>query len=48
MVMEWCDGRLLRKILYEGRISQDRAIHIALGVLEALEYIHAKVSFIAT
>ena len=40
MVMEWCDGRLLRQILHEGRISQDRAIHIALRVLDALEYIH--------
>jgi serine/threonine protein kinase len=25
----------------EGRIAQERAIHIAIGVLEALEYIHA-------
>jgi serine/threonine protein kinase len=41
MVMEWCDGRLLRQILAEGRIPQERAIHIAIGVLEALEYIHA-------
>jgi serine/threonine protein kinase len=41
MVMEWCDGRLLREILDEGRIAQERAIHIALGVLDALEYIHA-------
>jgi serine/threonine-protein kinase len=41
MVMEWCDGRLLRQILSEGRISQDRAIRIAIRVLEALEYIHA-------
>ena len=40
MVMEWCEGRLLREILNEGRISQDRAIRIALAVLEALEYIH--------
>ena len=41
MVMEWCDGRLLRDILDEGRIPQERAIHIATGVLDALEYIHA-------
>jgi eukaryotic-like serine/threonine-protein kinase len=41
MVMEWCEGRLLRKILDEGRISRDRAIRIAAEVLEALEYIHA-------
>jgi serine/threonine protein kinase len=40
MVMEWCDGRLLRDILHEGRISPDRAIRIAIEVLQALEYIH--------
>ncbi len=40
MVMEWCDGRLLRQILDEGKISQDRAIRIAISVLEGLEYIH--------
>jgi serine/threonine-protein kinase len=41
MVMEWCDGRLLREILDEGRMPHERAIHIAIGVLDALEYIHA-------
>ena len=41
MVMEWCDGQLLRNILAQDRIPQDRAIRIAIGVLEALEYIHA-------
>jgi eukaryotic-like serine/threonine-protein kinase len=41
MVMEWCDGRLLRHILSEGQIPQDRAIRIAIGILDALEYIHA-------
>ncbi|MGD0737879.1 MAG: serine/threonine-protein kinase [Terracidiphilus sp.] len=41
MVMEWCDGRLLRQVLAEGRIPQERAIRIAIGVLDALEYIHA-------
>jgi len=40
MVMEWCEGRLLRQILDEGRISQERAIRITIAVLEALEYIH--------
>jgi len=40
MVMEWCEGRLLRQILDEGRISPDRAIRITIEVLEALEYIH--------
>ena len=41
MVMEWCEGRLLRDILDEGRLPHDRAIRIAIGVLDALEYIHA-------
>lgn len=41
MVMEWCDGRLLRQILDEGRISHERAIAIAISVLGALEYVHA-------
>jgi eukaryotic-like serine/threonine-protein kinase len=41
MVMEWCEGRLLRQIMDEGRISRDRAIRIAIGVLDALEYINA-------
>ena len=41
MVMEWCEGRLLRQILSEGRIPQDRAIRIAIAVLDALDYIHA-------
>ena len=40
MVMEWCEGRLLRQVLAEGKIEQDRAIRIALAILEALEYIH--------
>ena len=41
MVMEWCRGRLLRNILDEGRISQERAIRIAIQVLDALDYVHA-------
>jgi serine/threonine-protein kinase len=41
MVMEWCEGRLLRQILSEGRIPQERAIRIAIAVLDALDYIHA-------
>jgi serine/threonine-protein kinase len=41
MVMEWCEGRLLRQILAEGRMPQERAIHIALEVLDAIDYIHA-------
>jgi len=41
MVMEWCEGRLLRQIMDEGKLSQDRAISIAIGILDALDYIHA-------
>ncbi|MGA2352693.1 MAG: serine/threonine-protein kinase [Terracidiphilus sp.] len=41
MVMEWCEGRLLRQILDEGPLPHDRAIRIAIEVLEALDYIHA-------
>ncbi|HEY1579584.1 MAG TPA: serine/threonine-protein kinase [Terracidiphilus sp.] len=40
MVMEWCEGKLLRQIISEGHIPQDRAIRIAIEVLEGLEYIH--------
>jgi serine/threonine protein kinase len=43
MVMEWVDGRPLRKILHEqGKLPQDRAIRIAIGILQALEYIHGQ------
>ena len=42
MAMEWCEGRLLRDVLKEGRIAQDRALRIALALLDALEYIHGK------
>jgi serine/threonine protein kinase len=41
MVMEWCEGRLLRDILAEGPMPHDRALRIADGILDALEYIHA-------
>ena len=40
MVMEWCEGRLLRQILDEGRMIPRRAIRIAVDVLKALQYIH--------
>lgn len=40
MVMEWCDGRLLRDVLNDGRMDPKRAIKIAAEVLEALHYIH--------
>jgi serine/threonine-protein kinase len=41
MVMEWCEGRLLRQILDEGPLPHERAIRIAAEVLDALDYIHA-------
>jgi len=42
MVMEWVDGRLLRKILSEtGKLPTERAVRIALGICDALDYIHA-------
>jgi eukaryotic-like serine/threonine-protein kinase len=41
MVMEWCEGRLLRKILNEeGKLPPERAIKVTLGILHALDYIH--------
>ncbi|HUB28874.1 MAG TPA: serine/threonine-protein kinase [Terracidiphilus sp.] len=40
MVMEWCEGRLLRSIMDEGKMPQERAIRIGIEVLEALDYIH--------
>ena len=42
MVMEWVDGRLLRTILSEQRpLPIDRAVRIAIGIAEALDYIHS-------
>jgi eukaryotic-like serine/threonine-protein kinase len=42
MVMEWVDGRLLRQILNEqGKLPVERAVRIALGICNALEYIHS-------
>jgi eukaryotic-like serine/threonine-protein kinase len=41
MVMEWVPGRLLRRLLSDGgKLPQERALAIALKVLDALEYIH--------
>lgn len=41
MVMEWVDGELLRNILSrEGKLPPQRAVHIALEVCDALDYIH--------
>jgi eukaryotic-like serine/threonine-protein kinase len=42
MVMEWVEGRLLRKILDEKKkFPPERAIRIALGICDALTYIHS-------
>ena len=41
MVMEWCQGRLLREIIDNEKLSQERAIKITREVLRALDYIHA-------
>ncbi len=41
MVMEWVDGHSLRHILTEEKkLSAERAVRIALGICNALEYIH--------
>jgi serine/threonine protein kinase len=43
MVMEWVDGRLLRQILNEqGKLPPERVVRIALGILDALGYIHTQ------
>jgi len=41
MVMEWVDGKLLRQILAtEKKLPPERAVKIAVGIAEALSYIH--------
>jgi serine/threonine-protein kinase len=41
MVMEWVPGRLLRKILDDTpKLPIERAVHITLGVCDALDYCH--------
>jgi eukaryotic-like serine/threonine-protein kinase len=41
MVMEWVDGRLLRKVLSENRkLPVDRARNIVIAICDALDYIH--------
>ncbi len=42
MVMEWVEGRLLRQIMSDkGKLPAERASRIAIGICEALEYIHS-------
>jgi serine/threonine protein kinase len=43
IVMEWAEGKILRRILGEqGKLPAERAVRIALGICEALDYIHGK------
>jgi serine/threonine-protein kinase len=43
MVIEWVDGRLLRTILNaEKKLSAERAVRIALGICDALDYMHKR------
>ena len=43
MVMEWVDGRLLRTILNEEKkLPAERAVKIALGICDALDYMHKR------
>lgn len=43
MVMEWVDGRLLRKIIdEEHNLSPEHAVHLTLRILDALGYIHSR------
>jgi serine/threonine protein kinase len=43
ILMEWVDGRFLREILTkEGKLSVERAIRIAIGVCESLQYVHSQ------
>ena len=43
IVMEWAEGRTLREILAkEGKLRSERATRVALGVCEALDYIHGQ------
>jgi serine/threonine protein kinase len=43
LVMEWVEGKLLRQILNEERkLSPERAVRIAIGICDALGYIHSQ------
>jgi eukaryotic-like serine/threonine-protein kinase len=43
MVSEWVEGRLLRELLNEAKkLPPERAIKIALGICNALDYIHSQ------
>jgi serine/threonine protein kinase len=41
--MEWAEGRLLRQVLGECRqMAAERAVRIAIGICDALDYIHGR------
>lgn len=43
MVMEWVEGRLLRQLLrQQPRMAPEQAIPLAIGVADALDYIHRR------
>lgn len=41
IVMEWIDGVSLREILTKGKLPQERATHIAIGICDAVAYINS-------
>ena len=41
MVMEWVEGQLLRRIMSGRKFPPERAVNIALRILDALGYIHS-------
>jgi serine/threonine-protein kinase len=41
IVMEWVDGISLREILTKGKLPQERATHIAIGICDAVYYINS-------
>ena len=43
MVMEWIEGRLLRRLLdEEKRLPTERAVRLTIEICEALDYIHSQ------
>ncbi len=43
MVMEWVEGKLLRTVMSEQRpMPEERAIQLAINILEALQHIHSR------
>ncbi len=41
IVMEWVDGISLREILTKGKLPQNRATHITIGICDAVAYINS-------